>query len=68
MLVFARKPNEAFSIYNAVPGDADAVIRVVVTHIGKRQVRIGIDAPASVRVVRDDAINNQPPTRDTEEE
>ena len=44
MLVLSRKPGESIDI-----GDS---IRITVTAVNKSTVRIGIEAPRSVRVIR----------------
>jgi carbon storage regulator len=52
MLVLTRKKSEAIRIGN------DVFIKVIRT--GRSTVKIGIDAPASVRVVRGELIITQP--------
>ena len=57
MLVLTRKKNELIQIGN------DIVIKVIST--GRGKVKLGIEAPASVRVLRMeliDAVQAQPPS------
>jgi carbon storage regulator len=51
MLILTRKTNEAFLI----GGD----IRVVVTNVQVGQVKIGIEAPEEVKVVREELIETE---------
>lgn len=52
MLILSRRPDERILV-----GD-DVVITVV--KLGKTEVRIGIDAPRNVRVLREELLNKQP--------
>jgi carbon storage regulator len=52
MLVLSRKKNETI--------DLSGGIKITVVRIGKDRVRIGIDAPANIEVLRDDAKTRQP--------
>jgi carbon storage regulator len=54
MLVLSRKVNERIVI-----GDR---IEIVVTHIGRDKVNLGIAAPAEVRVVRSELRKKEGPT------
>lgn len=60
MLVISRRVDETFSI-----GDDIRITVVRVTANGN--VRIGIDAPSHMRVIRDDAINTEPKPRPSTE-
>lgn len=57
MLVIARKINEKFTIHvpEGIHGDINIVITDV-TGIGKSVVRIGINAPREMGIVREDAV------------
>lgn len=59
MLILTRKQGEAIFI-----GDN---IKVYVLGIEKGQVKIGVDAPRNVQVVRDNAILKTPKDRSQEE-
>jgi len=52
MLVLSRKPGESIDIGND--------IRITVTAVNKSTVRIGIEAPRSVRVIRTELPPLQP--------
>lgn len=52
MLVLTRKPMDAI--------DIGGNIKVTVLSVAGNQVRIGIDAPKHIQIVRDDAIYRQP--------
>jgi carbon storage regulator len=47
MLVLTRRPSESFTI-----GDN---IRIVITEVEGKKVRVGIEAPRDLQIVRDDA-------------
>jgi carbon storage regulator CsrA len=50
VLVLSRKPGEVIYL------DPDGLnIRIMVTEVKGERVRIGIDAPEHIRIVRDDA-------------
>lgn len=55
MLVFSRKLGERFII-------ADAIV-VTVTQIERGRVRLGIEAPANVRIVREELQRRAPRSR-----
>lgn len=42
-------------------------IRIVVVDIRGRAVRLGIDAPKDIQIVRDDAVNKNPRNRDSKD-
>jgi carbon storage regulator len=52
MLVLSRKKNESIQLTGG--------ITITVTEIRRDHVRIGIDAPANIEVLRDDAKSRQP--------
>jgi carbon storage regulator CsrA len=52
MLVLSRKINEAIVI--------DGSIRITMTSISNRQVRLGIDAPPDVRILREELLPDRP--------
>lgn len=54
MLVLSRKLNERIHI------GQDIVLTVV--RVGKKRVRIGIEAPQHVKILRDELIDKQSPT------
>lgn len=45
------------------PDNADSPGCIRIVNIGDRSARLGITAPANVRIVRDDAINKEPRNR-----
>lgn len=51
MLVITRKTGEGLVINNN--------IRIVVTEVGKDRVKIGIDAPKEIRVVREEIYDTE---------
>ncbi len=53
MLILTRRAEEAIHI--------GPDITITVLQIGTRQVSIGIDAPRSVKILRDDAIRTERP-------
>jgi len=63
MLLLTRRPNESIYIYpEDLPPDmtvaelfADGQIAIEVLGIKGNQVRLGIDAPSSLTILRDDA-------------
>jgi len=54
MLVLTRKNNQKINI--AIPGEQEIVIQVV--QIGSNQVKIGIDAPKDILILRDELIDS----------
>ena len=60
MLVLSRKINESIIV--------DGQIRVTVLGIRGNQVRLGIEAPASIKVVREELINLPRPEHAEREE
>jgi sRNA-binding carbon storage regulator CsrA len=65
MLVLSRRIGESFSIYpndlseNGYKSSIDAPIQITILGVRGRQIRIGITAPASLNVVRDELIKNE---------
>lgn len=57
MLVISRKPGESLIIENATIADK---IVVVLSDIGHRKARIGIEAPKSVSVYRAELLDSAP--------
>lgn len=55
MLVLSRKTSESIVI-----GEGDNQITVTVVKTGPFQVRIGIDAPKSMKVVRSELLEKKP--------
>jgi len=56
-LVFARRLNEAFTIYTD-KGDIIVSIKEINKH--SNQVRLCIKAPKNIRIMRDDAVDVRP--------
>lgn len=56
MLVLTRKPGQTIAI--------DGTIRITVLSVKGRQVRLGVEAPAELRIVREETF----PTREGETE
>lgn len=56
-LVFARKLNEAFTIYTD-SGDIEITIKEINTY--SNQVRLRIKAPKNIRIMRDNAVDVRP--------
>lgn len=52
MLVLTRKAQQSFTI--------DSQITITVLGVEGGQVRLGVDAPRNLPIVRDDAINREP--------
>jgi sRNA-binding carbon storage regulator CsrA len=55
-LVITRKPGERFTLETV-----DGTIEIAIVKFHHGGVQIGIDAPSSVKVCRDDMINCEPP-------
>jgi carbon storage regulator CsrA len=62
MLVLSRKIDERIML--TIPGFDDVVITIVDirTHDGTPKVRVGIDAPESIRIMREEVIGREPRT------
>jgi len=64
MLVLTRRLNESFTVTVPVLGAAPVVIEIVIMGVTSRsdrpRVRVGINAPKAVAVVRDDAKKLEP--------
>jgi len=58
MLVLTRKTNET-----VILTVGDVTIEVVVTRIDAGRVQLGFNAPPSVAILRDNAVNKLPPTQ-----
>jgi carbon storage regulator CsrA len=56
-LVFARRLNEAFTIYT---DKGDIVISIKEINASSKQVRLCIKAPKNIRIMRDDAVDVRP--------
>jgi carbon storage regulator CsrA len=56
-LVFARRLNEAFTIYT---DSGDIVISIKEISKYSNQVRLCIKAPKNIRIMRDDAVDVKP--------
>jgi carbon storage regulator CsrA len=56
MLVITRKPGELFTLSE----DGHETIEIAVLNIQSGQVRLGIKAPHSVRIMRDNAVHTEP--------
>jgi len=56
-LVFARRLNEAFTIYT---DSGDIVVSIKEINASSKQVRLCIKAPKHIKIMRDDAVNLQP--------
>jgi carbon storage regulator CsrA len=56
-LVFARKLNEAFTIYT---DSGDIVVSIKEINASSNQVRLCIKAPKNIRIMRDDAVDVRP--------
>lgn len=54
MLLIARKPGEAFTLQIG-----DIAVRVVLLDIREGRVNLGIDAPAEVRILRDELMTDE---------
>jgi len=52
MLVLTRKPGQSINLSSTTCGDCN--IRFVIKRIGGGQVRVGIEAPEHVKIIRDD--------------
>jgi len=59
MLVLSRKQNESLQI--------DSTIQITVISIGKGRVRLGINAPDHVRVLRNELLDGDPETSPAQE-
>ena len=56
-LVFARKLNEAFTIYTD-SGDIEVTIKEI--NVSSNQVRVRIRAPKNIKIMRDNAVDLKP--------
>ena len=56
-LVFARRLNEAFTIYTDC---GDIVVSIKEISDSSNQVRVCIKAPKNIRIMRDDAVDVRP--------
>jgi carbon storage regulator CsrA len=56
-LVFARRLNEAFTIYT---DSGDIVVSIKEISASSKQVRLCIKAPKNIRIMRDDAVDVKP--------
>ena len=56
-LVFARRLNEAFTIYTDC---GDIVVSIKEINASSNQVRVCIKAPKNIRIMRDDAVDVRP--------
>lgn len=56
-LVFARRLNEAFTIYTDC---GDIVVSIKEISASSKQVRLCIKAPKNIRIMRDDAVDVKP--------
>ena len=56
-LVFARRLNEAFTIYT---DSGDIVVSIKEISATSKQVRLCIKAPKNIRIMRDDAVDVKP--------
>ena len=56
-LVFARKLNEAFTIYTD-SGNIEITIKEINTY--SNQVRLRINAPKNIKIMRDNAVDLKP--------
>lgn len=56
-LVFARKINEAFTIYTDC---GDIVVSIKEVSPSSKQVRLCIKAPKHIKIMRDNAVNLNP--------
>ena len=57
ILVFARRLNEAFTIYT---DSGDIVVSIKEISATSKQVRLCIKAPKNIRIMRDDAVDVKP--------
>lgn len=56
-LVFARRLNEAFTIYTDC---GDIVVSIKEINASSKQVRLCVKAPKNIRIMRDDAVDVRP--------
>jgi carbon storage regulator CsrA len=54
MLVVKRKKNEVIDLHTS-----DGLVRILVVHVADKQVRVGIEAPQAVKVLRAELENEQ---------
>lgn len=56
-LVFARKLNEAFTIYT---DSGNIIVSIKEIDISSKQVRLCIKAPKTIKIMRDNAVDLKP--------